>query len=116
MENVGTTHEAALEDGRDSKSRSLSILENYYMMNRCFLSEGQLFSEADKLAHVQVYLVNGRLDMLTPPATAYELLKRLSHGQIEIVEGAGHVDLKGALAAVRGAQMILEHLESKDNR
>lgn len=67
MENVGATYEGAVEDGQSPESRSLSVLENYYMMNRCFLAEGQLLNDAERIAHAPIYIVNGRLDMLTPP-------------------------------------------------
>ena len=72
------------------KPYAFSVLENYYMTNRCFLEEGQLFNHADKLADIPVVLINGRYDMVCPPITAYKLHQKLPKSKLVIVEKAGH--------------------------
>jgi proline iminopeptidase len=69
---------------------AFGLLENYYMANRCFLEEGQLLREADKLRDIPMVIVNGRYDMICPPITAYRLHQRLPHSQLIIAEQAGH--------------------------
>lgn len=69
---------------------AFSLLENYYMANGCFLEEGQLFRDAGKIRHIPAVLVNGRYDMICPPATAYRLHRLLPESKLVIVEGAGH--------------------------
>jgi len=69
---------------------ALALLENYYMANGCFLEEGQLLRDAEKLADIPVVIVNGRYDMVCPPVAAYRLHRRLPRSQLEIVERAGH--------------------------
>jgi len=69
---------------------AFSLLENYYMANGCFLEEGQLFRDAEKIRHIPAVLVNGRYDMICPPATAYRLHQLLPNSKLVIVEGAGH--------------------------
>ena len=33
-----------------------SVLENHYMMNNCFLEEGQLLEEADRIAGILAFI------------------------------------------------------------
>ncbi len=65
-------------------------LENYYMANGCFLREGQLLDEADKLRHIPITMVNGRYDVICPPVNAYRLQRRLPHAKLVLAESAGH--------------------------
>jgi proline iminopeptidase len=67
-----------------------ALLENYYMANNCFLEEGQLLNNADKLKDIPVTIVNGRYDVICPPITAYKLHKKLLLSKLIIVERAGH--------------------------
>jgi proline iminopeptidase len=67
-----------------------ALLENYYMANNCFLEEGQLMKNADKLRDIPMTIVNGRYDVICPPITAYNLHKKLPNSKLIIVERAGH--------------------------
>jgi len=68
----------------------MSLLENYYLANGCFLEEDQLLRDIDKIAHIPTTIVNSRYDMICPPVTAYDLHKRLPNSKLVIAEGAGH--------------------------
>jgi proline iminopeptidase len=67
-----------------------ALLENYYMANDCFLEEGQLLNNVDKLNDIPITIVNGRYDVICPPVTAYKLHKKLPNSKLVIVERAGH--------------------------
>jgi len=67
-----------------------ALLENYYMANNCFLDEGQLLNNADKLKDIPMTIVNGRYDVICPPITAFKLHKKLPKSKLIIVERAGH--------------------------
>jgi proline iminopeptidase len=69
---------------------AFGVLENYYMANKCFLEEGQLFRDAEKIKDIPVVIVNGRYDMICPPITAYRLHQKLPNSKLVIAEGAGH--------------------------
>lgn len=69
---------------------SMSLLENYYIANGCFMEEGQLLRDTDKIAHIPITLVNGRYDMICPPVTAYRLHQKLPKSKLVIAEAAGH--------------------------
>jgi proline iminopeptidase len=69
---------------------AFGLLENYYMANACFLEEGQLLREANRIQDIPLIMVNGRYDMICPPITAYRLHKMLPKSKLMIVEKAGH--------------------------
>lgn len=69
---------------------AFSLIENYYMANGCFLQEGQLLNNTDKIAHIPTIIVNGRYDLICPPITAYKLHKKLPKSKLWIIEEAGH--------------------------
>lgn len=67
-----------------------SLIENYYMANRCFLEEGQLLRDAARIATIPTVIVQGRYDVICPPITAYRLHKSLPKSKLIMVEAAGH--------------------------
>jgi proline iminopeptidase len=69
---------------------TLGLFENYYMANRCFLEEGQLWRDLGKIRDIPIVLVNGRYDAICPPVTAYRLHRELPKSTLVIAEGAGH--------------------------
>ena len=68
----------------------MSLLENYYIANGCFLERNELLHDIDRIASIPTTIVNGRYDMICPPVTAYDLHKRLPNSKLVIAEGAGH--------------------------
>jgi proline iminopeptidase len=44
-----------------------------------------------------VYIINGRYDMLTPPAKAYQLHKALTMSKLTVVDRAGHASKEPAM-------------------
>jgi proline iminopeptidase len=69
---------------------SFALLENYYMANACFLEEGQLLRDTNKIRGIPFTIVNGRYDMVCPLRTAYVLHKKLPGSRLVIAESAGH--------------------------
>ena len=74
----------------NSNPYAFSLFENFYMANGCFLEEGQLFKNAEKISHIPTIIINGRYDVICPPVTAYRLHKLLPKSKLIIAEGAGH--------------------------
>lgn len=74
----------------NSNPYAFSLFENFYMTNGCFLEEGQLFKNAEKISHIPTIIINGRYDVICPPVTAYRLHKLLPKSKLIIAEGAGH--------------------------
>jgi proline iminopeptidase len=79
-----------LPEDRAREIYVFSLFENYYMANGCFLEEGQLFRDADKIRHIPAVIINGRYDIVCPPDAAYDLHKILPRSRLIIAESAGH--------------------------
>ena len=66
------------------------FMEAHYFCNDCFMKPGQLLAEAGKLRGIPGLIVQGRYDLLCPPATAHALGALWPDSEIRLVEGAGH--------------------------
>jgi proline iminopeptidase len=66
------------------------FMEAHYFKNDCFMKPGQLLAEAGKLDGIPGLIVQGRYDLLCPPATSHGLNAVWPYSEIRLVEGAGH--------------------------
>ena len=69
---------------------STPFMEAHYFKNDCFMRPNQLLAEAGQLAGIPGIIVQGRYDLLCPPATAHALAALWPASEIRFVEGAGH--------------------------
>jgi proline iminopeptidase len=96
-----------LERVAPDRLRAFSVLENHYMMQGCFLEEGQLLEGASKIAEIPTYIVNGRYDVICPPRTAHALAARLERVRLELpVAGHSQSEAANIAALVRGARWL----------
>jgi proline iminopeptidase len=65
-------------------------MEAHYFLHDCFMRPQQLMEDAIRLNGIPGVIIQGRYDLLCPPATSHELAKRWTDAEIRIVEGAGH--------------------------
>ena len=69
---------------------SLAILENHYFSHNAWIRSGELLKTASRIpASVPVYIVQGRYDLVCPPASAFALAKAVPHAQLRFTQ-AGH--------------------------
>jgi proline iminopeptidase len=66
------------------------FMEAHYFANDCFMQPNQLMNEAGRLAEIPGIIVQGRYDLLCPPATSHALGAVWPRAEIRFVEGAGH--------------------------
>jgi proline iminopeptidase len=66
------------------------FMEAHYFRNDCFMRPGQILAEAGKLKDIPGIIVQGRYDLLCPPATSHALGAVWRQAEIRMVEGAGH--------------------------
>jgi proline iminopeptidase len=66
------------------------FMEAYYFANDCFMKPNQLLDEAAKLVGIPGIIVQGRYDLLCPPATSHALCAVWPDAEIRFAEGAGH--------------------------
>jgi proline iminopeptidase len=65
-------------------------MEAHYFAHDCFMRPNQLMEEAGRLAGIPGIIVQGRYDLLCPPATSHALAAVWQEAEIRVVEGAGH--------------------------
>ncbi|MEN3163003.1 prolyl aminopeptidase [Tistrella mobilis] len=88
---------AAAAAGRADEDRAMlavSRLEAHYFAHRCFLADRPLLDRIDadpRLRRLPVHIVQGRYDVICPPATAVALARHLGpSAMLEMIADAGH--------------------------
>jgi proline iminopeptidase len=72
-------------------ARAFARLENHYFVNGGFLEEDeQIINRMDRIAHIPGVIVQGRYDMICPPASAYKLAQAWPAARLHLVARAGH--------------------------
>jgi proline iminopeptidase len=93
---------------------STPFMEAHYFRNGCFLEPNELLDRAGRLAGIPGVLIQGRYDLLCPPAAAHTLAEAWPDGRLRIVEGAGHaITEPGVSAAIMAA---IDELAGTANR
>lgn len=63
-----------------------------------FARDGQLLEDAHRLAAIPGAIIQGRYDVVTPPATAWELHKAWPAAHFTMVPDAGHTATEPGIA------------------
>lgn len=66
------------------------FVEAHYFSNGCFLEPDQLLNDAHRLAGIPGLIVQGRYDLLCPPATSHALAARWPGARVVVAEVSGH--------------------------
>ena len=78
-------------EGPSDYARAFARLESHYFLNRGFLTEDQqVLANMHRLAQVPGYIVQGRYDMICPPASAWKLHQDWPGSELFMVGRAGH--------------------------
>lgn len=78
------------------------LIEAHYINNDFFLQPGELLANTGKLAAIPGTIVQGRYDLLCPPATAYALAKAWPRADLKLLDQAGHAMTEpGVMEAMR---------------
>jgi len=88
-----TPNRSRLDPAAMNSSRALPatpFMEAHYFANHCFMRPNQLMEEAGKLSGIPGIIVQGRYDLLCPPAVSHALGAVWREAEIRVVEGAGH--------------------------
>jgi proline iminopeptidase len=78
---------------------AIARIENHYMANGGWLTEGELLRGADKLRGIPGIIVQGRHDTCTPPKAAWALKKAWPEVDLQIVADGGHLYNDGLIRA-----------------
>jgi len=83
----------------DVAALGLARIEAHFFANGCFLNEGALLAGARRLADIPGAIVQGRYDMVCPPAAAEQLARAWPKARFDLVPDAGHSALEPGIAA-----------------
>ncbi|HWT71831.1 MAG TPA: prolyl aminopeptidase [Oxalicibacterium sp.] len=87
------------EAGADVVARGIGRLEAHYFLHHGFMEEDQLMRNLDRIAHLPATIVQGRYDMVCPPAAAYRLHRAWPQSVLHMVPDAGHAAMEPGIAA-----------------
>lgn len=65
-------------------------IENHYFTHNGWLEPDQLLQDIDRIRRIPAVIVQGRYDLCTPPATAWQLHQAWPEADFHLVDGAGH--------------------------
>ena len=84
-----------------SEAVSLGIgrLEAHYFLHEGFFSEDQLIRGIDAIRHLPAVIVQGRYDVVCPPATAQRLHAAWPEARLQMIPNAGHAAMEPGTAA-----------------
>lgn len=79
---------------QDRTALGLARIEAHYFQHDLFLPPGGLLAHMHLIGHLPAEIVQGRYDMVCPPATAFELAAAWPSARMTIVPDAGHSALE----------------------
>lgn len=103
-------HEGPIGEAPADYARAFARLENHYFRNHGFLErDGQILDDMPFIAQIPATIVQGRYDMVCPPASAWALAERWSRADLKMVPLAGHALSEPGISAelvrtMRGVQ------------
>jgi proline iminopeptidase len=80
-----------LGEGPADYARAFARLENHYFQNAGFLdADGWILKQRHRIEGIGATLVQGRLDMICPPAAAWKLAQGWAKCDLRLIALAGH--------------------------
>lgn len=97
-------HDGPVGEAPPDYARAFARLENHYFKHGAFLeNDGQILRDRHRIEHIPATIVQGRLDMICPPVSAWKLAQGWAQAQLRIVPAAGHaLSEPGITAALIG--------------
>ena len=82
--------ELGLACDHDGSALALARIEAHYFVHKVFLDEGVLLERIGLIRDLPAIIVQGRYDVVCPPASAYDLHAAWPEAELNIVADAGH--------------------------
>lgn len=80
----------ASDFGETGYAVAFARIENHYFVNDGFFDYEQLIGDVEKIRHIPAVIVQGRYDVCTPAATAWDLHRAWPEAEFHLVPDAGH--------------------------
>ena len=74
-------------------------VQTHYLLHHCFLDQQPILGHMTRLLAAPAIIVQGRLDLVCPPAAAASLASRWLAAELRMVENAGHLASNAKLAS-----------------
>jgi proline iminopeptidase len=74
-------------------------IQLHYLAHQCFLRPNQLLDHVCLIGDKPITVVQGRMDMVCPPISAFEVSQRLANADLRLVPSGGHSAMQPAIAA-----------------
>jgi proline iminopeptidase len=74
-------------------------IQLHFLAHQCFLRPNQLLDDLWRVGDKPITLVQGRMDMVCPPISAFEVSRRLAGVDLRLVANGGHSAMQPAIAA-----------------
>lgn len=71
-------------------ARIFARLEAHYFAHNCFVEDGEILRNRDRIEHLPAQIVQGRYDMVCPPASAWALAQGWDNCALTLVPASGH--------------------------
>lgn len=85
--------------GSERFALAFARIECHYFINQGFFArDGQLLEDAHRLRGIPGVIIQGRYDVVTPPATAWDLHKAWPEAELIMVADAGHTATEPGIA------------------
>ena len=100
--------------GPSGQTLAMSRIMAHYMINDCFLREGQLLDAVGAIRRVPGVIVQGRYDMVCPTTSADDLAAAWPEATYTVIADAGHaVDVPDYVAALVGATERFKNIDTR---
>ena len=72
------------------QSLAIARIEAHYFVNNCFIKDGYILKNINKVSKIPCDIIQGRHDIICPPINAYKLSKNWLASNLRIVEEGSH--------------------------
>jgi proline iminopeptidase len=86
--------------GNEFVALPLARIEAHYFLHQSFLTENQLLEAMPRIAHLPACIIQGRYDVICPPAGAFALAQAWPKAELCLIETAGHSMWEPAILGV----------------
>ncbi|MCV2882067.1 prolyl aminopeptidase [Actibacterium sp. XHP0104] len=84
-------HDGPVGEAPADYARAFARLENHYFRHQGWLEhDQQILNNVPLISHIPATIVQGRYDMVCPPAASWKLSERWSRAELRLVPLAGH--------------------------
>ena len=85
------------EASGDESNLAIARLETHYFHNGCFVEEGYILNNLDRIRHIPLAILHGRFDMCTPAISAWDLYQAYGPNATLQWVSSGHLRTEPAM-------------------